>query len=194
MKNYIHIFLVICVLSLSSCVSFSNKVSKKESTKLTKKNIHAIEGTYEFQPYKSFGINGKHVYNLSNNIKNIDQYILGREIAFGSKSDYTVEIKVVSQHEVSFSFKNKNTLVYETTMKMKLKSNGFIHLKNKRVIVKGVPFIFGGITSSKMRIGLSKEGNLLLNYAHDSFASILIMVGGHSYNHSHHYKKINTSP
>jgi hypothetical protein len=194
MKNSIHIFLIICVLSLSSCASFNNRISKKESIKLTKKTIHDIEGTYEFQPFKSFGARGKRVYDVSNDIKSIDQYLLGREIAFGPKSYYTVDVKVISKNQVSFAFKSDNNLVFETTIKMKLRSNGLIHLKSKHVKIKGIPFIFGGITSSKMRIGLSKEGNLFLNYAHDSFTSIFIMVGGHSYNDLHHYKKINTLP
>lgn len=179
---------------MSSCASISNKISREESTKLTKKNIHAIEGTYEFLPYKSFGTDGKRVYNLSGNIKNIDQYLVGEEIAFISKSDYTVDIKLVSQDEISFSFKNRNTLVYETTIKMKLKSNGLIYLDNKYVKTTGIPFIFGGIIVSKIHVGITKEGDFLLNYTHDSFASILIMVGGHSYNNRHYYKKINTSP
>ncbi|MBC8753457.1 hypothetical protein H2O64_02160 [Kordia sp. YSTF-M3] len=193
MKKLHQLILGVLIISLSSCASFSNKISKKESVRLTKKNIQDIEGTYEFQPFKSFGARGNRVYDVSNDIKNIDQYLVGEAIAFGSKTDYTVDLKVVSQHEISFSFKNKNTLVYETTLKMKLKSNGLIHLDNKYVKATGIPFLFGGITSKKMRIGLSKEGNLLLNYAYDSFGSILIFSAGTSYNHSHHYKKINSS-
>jgi len=40
MKNSSYLFLaIVCALNLSSCASFSNKISKKESIKLTKKNI-----------------------------------------------------------------------------------------------------------------------------------------------------------
>lgn len=193
-KTNLIILVIISIVSLASCASFNNKISKKESIKLTKETIHNINGTYEFQPFKSFGASGKRVYDIDTDTESIDFYILGTRLTFGPKSSYTVDVRVISKNEISFTFKNKDTLVFETTIKMKLRSNGLVYLKNKHVKVKGIPFVFGGITSNKMRIGLSKEGNLLLNYAYDSFASILIMAGGNSYNRSHHYKKINTLP
>jgi hypothetical protein len=195
MKNIKHLILIaLSITCLSSCATFSKKIITDDRAKLTKETVHDINGTYEYQPFKSYTGSGKNIHKVNTNREELDFYIVGTRSTFKLKESFTVDVKVISKNQVSFAFKSDNNLVFETTIKMKLRSNGLIHLKSKHVKIKGIPFIFGGITSSKMRIGLSKEGNLFLNYAHDSFTSIFIMVGGHSYNDLHHYKKINTLP
>lgn len=193
-KIIYYTFVGFLILSLCSCATYSKRIIKDDRVKLTKETVHKINGTYAYQPFKSYIGSGKDIQKVDTNREELDFYIVGTRETFRPKEAFTVDVKVISKNQVSFAFKSDNNLVFETTIKMKLRSNGLIHLKNKHVKVKGVPFIFGGITSSKMRIGLSKEGNLILNYAHDSFASILIMAGQHGYNDCHHYKKIHTTP
>jgi len=193
--NYVyHITGVALILFGDSRTTYSKRIIKDDRVKLTKETIHDINGTYEYQPFKSYVGSSKNISKTNTNIEELDFYIVGTRSTFKPKEAFTVDVKVISEDQVSFAFKTNNNLVFERTIQMKLRSNGLIYLKNKHVKVKGIPFVFGGITSSKMRIGLSKEGNLLLNYAHDRFASILIMAGGNSYNRCHHYKKINTLP
>lgn len=193
MKKLQQIVLAIIIVSFTSCASYSNKISKGNQSKLTKTTIHKIEGVYEYEPFKSMGERGKNTYNIDNDVEQLDFYILGTRMPL-NPAKHTVTVKVISKDKVSFTFKRENKFVFERTIKMKLKSNGFLHLKNRHVKVKGIPLLVGGIMSDKMRIGISEDNDLLLNYAYDNFGSLIFMTAGNSYNRTHFYKKINALP
>ncbi|WP_298512378.1 hypothetical protein [uncultured Kordia sp.] len=191
-KIQLILLLIISAFSFTSCASYSNKISKKERLKLTKNNIQKIEGVYEYQAFRTFEANRKSMYDVDNDIENLDYYILGTRLSL-NPIKHTVEVKIVSKDKISFTFKRNDVFVSERTIKMKLRSNGFLHLKNKHVKVKGIPLLVGGITSDKMRIGISKNDDLLLNYAHDSFGSFIFFVASRGFNRFHFYKRINPS-
>ena len=192
MKKLHKIILALLVISFTSCASYSNKISKDQQSELTKSNIHSIEGVYEFEAFESFVSKGGDVYEIDNDIEYPDYYILGTRLKL-NPADVTMVVKIVSKNKISFTLKRKNTFLFEKTIKMKLRPNGFIHLKNKHVEIIGVPLLIGGIESEKMRIGISENGDLLLHYAYDIFGSLIFFSSGTRYNRTHYYKKINPS-
>jgi hypothetical protein len=72
----------------------------------------------------------------------------------------------------------------------KLRS-GLFYLDNKFLKRNGIPYLAGGYTHHKTRIGLSKNNGLMVNYAYDNSGALLLIIGaGSSYNLGYHYKRI----
>jgi len=67
---------------------------------------------------------------------------------------------------------------------------GMFYLDNKFLECHGVPYIFGGCNNNKRRIGLTKNGNLLVNEAIDNSGALLLIIGaGYSYNITYEYER-----
>lgn len=61
-------------------------------------------------------------------------------------------------------------------LKVRLKKDGYLYLKNKNVGFFGVPYIFGALDIKKSRITIGKDKYLVVDFAkHRSAAALLII-------------------
>ena len=129
--HYILIALV-GILSLSSCASFSNKITRDQTKKLTKENVQNIEGTYEIECYDSYfkmrsgreivqydKPNGGATINRFTNTSYIDPIIVKKLV---------VDIKLISNTEIKFTYRQEDTIIKETVLGMKIRRNGMLLL------------------------------------------------------------------
>jgi hypothetical protein len=196
-RIYYIVIALIYILSLASCASFSTKIVKGKTTKLTKENIQNIEGTYEIQCYDSFFKSrvGRKIIQFKNpnrdafvnyftNTYNIDSTIIKKLV---------VDIKLLSDKEIQFTYRHQDSIINETILGMKLRGNGMLHLKNRETTIMGVPFIYGNFEIYRSRIGLSKSKDLIINHAYHITGVALILLGdSRTSNTSYYFKKINT--
>ena len=67
-----------------------------------------------------------------------------------------------------------------------------VKLKNTFFKCEGLPFIFGGCRNGRIRIGLSKNKNLIINKSYDQYGALLIFIGaGMNYNTTYEYFRLN---
>lgn len=177
---------------VQSCATYSGRIVKKDKIKLTDESFDLIAGTYELLPDKEYLKNGdsKHVGN-KNSYYNLYRYIRDNKIEFDSVSKYYVDIKVITKRKLQFDLRKENLKIGSIQLDGKLKHNGLFYLDNKNFSCHGVPYIFGGCDNDKTRIGVAEDSGLLINMAINSSWAFLIMIShGHSYNIAYHYKRV----
>ncbi|WP_125723536.1 hypothetical protein [Flavobacterium ustbae] len=186
------ILILISALILSSCASFSSRIVKKNKTKITEKNLNKLEGSFELFPDTSYTHSGNpEIIKSKAVLRSFYYFVSKNKTEFDSLATYSVELKFINNKKIKFLFKKEDVKIDSTEIGGKLKNNGLFHLDNKYVKRNGIPFIFGGFTSNKTRIGLAKDNGLLVNYAFDVSGALLIIIGdGFSYNSAFHYKRI----
>lgn len=179
-------------LLLSGCASFSDRPIRRHKVKLYKDEVSKISGTYQLFPdlaYTKSGVAESLRYQPTT--ERFHQYISKRGIYFKPSENLTVDVKVIENNQISFSFKKDSLIVDSVTLSAKLQSRGLLLLGNKYVEFQGIPYILGGSKSEKTRIGLASDGGLILNHAYDNSGALLLLVGaGLSYDSAYHFKRI----
>ncbi len=183
----------------SNCASFSTKIIKNKITKLDRENIQTIEGRYEISCYNAYYLStyGKREivqYENPEDATTVNSFTNTIIPKRGTDTNYTVDIKLLSDTEIQFTYRSKNTVVSQTTMEMKLRKNGMIHLKNRETNIKGVPMIFGNITVEKSRIGVQKNNDLIITNVDFIAGGFLILLGDtRRTNTSFYFKRVQAS-
>lgn len=181
--NFIKYILIITIPYLTSCASYSAMVPKKE--KLSIEILNTLEKTFLNTSYKDAVKKGDFksskrdllsVLSISDKVINCKKYSLKL-----ITSD-TLLIKGID---------STNKVLFNKKVKGKLKNNGFFNLENPKVVYNGIPYILGGSSSKKTRIGLSTEGDLIVQKAIDHSGAFLLVIGsGYSYNSITYFKKV----
>lgn len=182
-----------CCCSLSGCASFSDGPIRHYKVRLTEKNLSMLSGTYELYPdsfYQKNSTAGLQAYSPRN--RQFHQYVSKSQISFDTLANCHVVVQV-SGDQANFLFKENGLNKDSVRLSFKLQSRGMLLLGNKSVTLQGIPYILGGSESEKTRIGLAKDGGLILNHAIDDTGAILFFfMLGYSYNISYHFKRVNS--
>lgn len=190
MKSRLYAFILI--LLLSSCASFSDRVIKKNKVSIEENELKKIEGRYELFPDISYDKKGKSkkIDSVEASNHNLNVFVKSKECKYNYSDGYFVDIKILKNNQIQFIAKKDSTNLDGVVVGFKLKK-GLFYLDNKYLKRNGIPYIAGGYTNHKTRIGLSKDNGLLVNFAYDNSGAILFMLAaGSSYNLGYHYKRI----
>lgn len=195
---------VLTVLILSmimfSCATFSKKGFRKEVDKLEETNLTMLNGNYSFYPIKRYiGNDKKQNDSVPNSLRYNNAYdFLINENYQKSREFDSLRMKD-NEYQITLNLENKNSLrikVFENSLVIKdtllagKYKKGMFFLDNTFLECRGIPYLFGGCTHNKRRLGLTKSGNLLVNEAVDSSGALLIIIAaGYSYNATFEYKK-----
>ncbi|MEH3113006.1 hypothetical protein [Pedobacter terrae] len=182
-----------CCFFLSACASFSDGPIRYHKVKLTERNLSMLSGTYELYPDSVYKKNGKAGLQVnSSKYEKFHQYIGKSKIDFDTPANAHVVVQV-SDHQVNFLFKEDSLVKDTVSLSYKLQSRGLLLLGNKYTKFEGIPYVLGGSRSEKTRIGLAKDGGLIMNHAVDNTGAVLLFfMAGYSYNASYHFKRINS--
>ena len=162
------IIIVFFSLLLSNCASYSRKEFKKELIIIDQSNIEFLNGKYESRPFHFFGNQGN--WNVKDSL--VKRKHLGIYERFQNKSIQYDNIEILDYDYVNLNFNSNGNLIYELflndsiikkdSINYKLK-RGMVKLKNTFFKCEGLPFIFGCCRNGRIRIGLSKNKNLIIN-------------------------------
>jgi hypothetical protein len=180
---------VACCCFLSGCASFSDAPIRHHKVKLTESNLSELSGAYELYPDSNLGGKAGLQAYLSKDDR-FHQYIGKSKIGFDTLANCSVVVQVSRDH-VNFLFKEDGLTKDSVRLTFRLQSRGMLLLGNKYVTLEGIPYILGGSRSEKTRIGLAKDGGLILNHAYDDSGALLLFIGlGLSYDVAYHFKRI----
>jgi len=181
------------VLLFSSCASFSDKMMRENKESLSQNDLSKLGGTYELYPDLKYNEKGNAELIVSSDSKarqGLDYFVFSKEIKYDDNAVYLVEIKLVNQNKLRFTAKKDNVEIENIELGGKLK-NGFFYLDNKYLKRNGIPYLAGGYTNHKTRIGLAKDNGLLVHYCYDNSGAILFLFwAGSDYNLGFHFKKV----
>lgn len=188
-------------MSVQSCAMFSKKGFRKDSEYLTENNIGKLNGNYTFNPIKkiSKSESKKSNYEIPDSLLYVNAYdymlntnfrlSLKNDSIRNSKNDYTLNLELENLNRLRIKILENTTVIKDTFLSGKYKK-GMFYLDNKYLKCHGVPYLFGGCSNNKRRIGLTKNGNLLINEAvSNDGAFLIVFAAGYSYNSTYEYKR-----
>lgn len=183
---------VVLVIPIAGCASFSNIMISKHKINLTPKSISELSGSYQFFPDLEYSENGMaHPVKYRGKTKQFHQYIIPNKIGYDTTLNLLVVIKTIENDKVRLYFKKDNAVLDSITLKARLRFNGLLVLGNKGLQVHGIPLIIGDYESERIRIGLAKDGGLILQYAFEKAGALLLIIGSASnYNNAFHFRRI----
>ena len=180
MKN---LFVIIVPFLLMSCASFNKNHSFKNEVKLNENSISLLNGSYTVNPSIELnkGRSGKIYFTDKGDLNRTNLYNFfnnsSRSLNDFQDSTYLVKLKVINKNEILIYQYNIDQKMDSILLKYKLKSNGYIYIKNKNFKINGVPYLFGGFELNRIRMTVSNENNLVINSAHYFYGSFLILFG-----------------
>lgn len=171
MKN---IKLILLLLIFTSCASYRRKEFKNELVKIENNEYSSLNGKYESKPFRYFGEQSN--LNRTDTLKNKNH--LGVYEIIQNKAPYYDKTEILDYEYFNFNFKPNGKLSYDLilndsiikkdSVSYKVK-NGMIKLKNSFYKCEGVPFLLGGCRNGRIRLGISKNKNLILNKSYDQY-------------------------
>ncbi|WP_435261881.1 hypothetical protein [Tenacibaculum sp. nBUS_03] len=195
------IILTVFSFTILSCASFSKKRFRKEVVNLEKTELKKLTGNYSLNPIRRYYSLGKEKPNgkIPDILeKNNGYYFLtndsyDKKIKFDSlkniRNDYCLGLNLEKINKLRIKLLENSKIINDTLFSGKYK-NGMFYLDNKYLDCNGVPFLFGGCRNNKRRIGLTKNGNLLINEAVSNEGALLLIFGaGYSYNVTYEYER-----
>ena len=180
MKN---LFVIIVPFLLMSCASFNKNHSFKNEVKLNENSISLLNGSYTLNPRIELnkGRSGKSYFTDKGDLNRTNLYNFfnnsSRSLNDFQDSTYLVKLKVINKNEILIFRYNNDQKMDSVLLKYKLKSNGYIYIKNKNFKINGVPYLFGGFELNRVRMTVSNENNLVINSTHYFYGSFLILFG-----------------
>ena len=188
--------LILLLLIFTSCASYSRKEFKNELVKIENSDYSSLSGKYESKPFHYFGKQSD--WNKADSLKTKKH--LGVYERMQNKAPYYDKTEILDYEYIDLNFEPNGELIYELilndsvikkdSVSYKVK-NGMIKLKNSFYKCEGVPFLLGGCRNGRIRLGISKNDNLILNKSYDQYGALLIVIGaGVNSNSTYEYKKI----
>ena len=182
--KFLNILIILFLFSLTSCATFSNKITFENQVKLNKNTLSKINGFYETNSVKSIV---KYQYSKPKEIENdtVNRYPLYSTLqtndgyATGSVvklENYSTKIEVQDKSKIVITYLDKDKIIDKVILKYKLK-NGYLYLKNNNFKTKLIPGLCGNFEVNRTRIGLNSENNLIMNHSHYLYGAILFIIG-----------------
>lgn len=195
------IILTVISITFFSCASFTKKRFRKEILNLEKVEINKLTGKYSLNPIRRYYSLGKEEANdkIPDSLKRNNGYYFLTNESYEKKIEFDSLRKNENNYFLSLILENTNKLKMELLENSKVikdtvfegkHKNGMFYIENKYLDCNGVPFLFGGCRNNKRRIGLTKNGNLLINEALSNEGAFLLIIGaGYSYNITYEYER-----
>lgn len=191
-KYPIFFVLFLNMAMFTSCASFSNTRVWHDSKKLTKHNLSELTGTYSFSPDYSYDKKGNRDIIKNKQQDYFYQYLTNRAINIDTVAKYFISITYLEGDSMAILIKKERHTIDSLNLHWRLQSRGLLKIGKTDLKIHGIPYLLGGSQSKKTRIGLSKDGGLILNHAVDSGGALLLIIGsGYSYDFAYHFKRIN---
>lgn len=188
MKNLSLPFLLLCI---TSCATYNQNKIGFNNQKLVKCQLQILEGLYRITPKHEYGYHGFIVEDSITQEPILPNYLhLGSVVSEDGQKTF-LEIKVVDHEHLKFLLLRENQVVDSIKIRGVLKDNGMFHFKDNTSSSQGIPGLAGSIQHSKTRLGLTKNGDLLVQYAYSQYGAFLMIFGdGRGGNDTYSFERI----
>jgi len=136
-----------------SCAGFKNAENSKAG--LNENNLNNIDGDY-----KNYPTDGKlgYIDGLVDVFdRNTNMFI------FKDKYDtraVNLKLNIINPKRLNVKIYKKEKLLFDKDLRVKLKKDGFLYLKEKRFMLEGIPLVFGGWNFQKSRLTVDENNHL----------------------------------
>lgn len=154
---------------LSDCATFND--GKLVDDNFKNNDLNFINGTYH--NYASSG-SGFYVRSLTDVFDRNTRMFNFKEKH--EERDLKIELKALHKKILNMKTYEAGKLRTDKNLKVTLKKDGFVYLKEKRFMLDGIPLIFGGWNIQKSRFTLDENNNLSVQSNYFFCNGILIVM------------------
>lgn len=148
------IFFYLCfVLTIVNCAGFKNV--DNDNARLTKNNLSCIDGNYSNYP-----LDGQlgYIDGLTDVFdRNTNMFIFKHKY---DTREVNLRLKIINEKRLNVKIYKKEKLLFDKDLRVKLKNDGFLYLKEKRFMLEGIPLVLGGWNFQKSRLTVDENNNL----------------------------------
>ncbi|WP_422090826.1 hypothetical protein [Tenacibaculum ovolyticum] len=195
-KENLFLKLFICIitmLSFVSCASFSYQFQNPTFLTpyfLTFKNVKELNGEYSIVAKTKDSTYNRTYKSFNNFYEIINENRKKEKIEEEKIDDYSFKINIIDSLNIEIKYLNNGIIFNELNVEYELKG-GYLFFKNKKTIISGVPYLFGGIEINKIRLTRDLNMNLVAEIAHHHSGLILFIFGdSKSFHYQCYYHKI----
>jgi len=146
--------ILIMSIVFNSCATL--KEPKLEGT-LTENDLTILNGNYNNFPNDGGGLYVNKLTDIFDRNTNI--FKLEKDDKYDSES-ITVSLTSITDKTLNVRFSENNKTILDKNIKVRLKRDGFLYIKDKILLINGLPLIFGGWNIQKSRITILANGKL----------------------------------
>ncbi|WP_074405973.1 hypothetical protein [Aquimarina megaterium] len=178
---------LLIVINLVSCASFPKNY--KDSISIDKKNVTELNGEYNIVGIKDTLKENSH--NAFEKFYRSYGRFAKDTLKLDTLAKYTFSIRIIDNKKVNIKYLKNGKEFKDLVLKYKLKSNGFLYLKNQNFKIAGIPYIFGSLEEKKLRLRMDFNQNLIIEEAYHYSGALLIILGaGFDHTYRHHYEEV----
>ncbi|MCY1663049.1 hypothetical protein [Chryseobacterium sp. SL1] len=160
----------LCLLLFTlNCAGFKN-IELPESV-IENNNIENINGIYE-----NFASSGNGFY-----VRMLTDVFDRNTNMFNWKDKYDpkntrVKLQMIEKNKLNVIFFKNEKIVFNKNLRVELKEDGYLYLKEKRFMLDGIPLVLGGWNIQKSRLGVDENNNLRIqsNYFYCNGFAVLM--------------------
>ncbi|AEE18516.1 hypothetical protein [Dokdonia sp. 4H-3-7-5] len=191
MRIFVKGSIIVLLSMMISCASYTPRMINKARHKIDAASISSLNGTYDMDILQRYNRKGYAQEPYESGYYKAFRQLDVDDKEYDSLSNYAITLKLVNNKTLKAILLKEGNPVDTTEIVGRLKGNGLFHFKGENLECTGIPYILGGCTASKTRIGLTKDGHLLVNYAYSSEGALLLIFGaGMTYNTVHSFSRI----
>lgn len=169
------IFIILSLQFLVACAPFEKIKLPRNANPITKKSFDQHSSSYSFYPSYTIDKNGNPTHIKNRKESNLS--LLFNEGNFDGNCIDSVRIQLVTSKEVKVDYFYSAQIVKTNRYSGKIKRNGFFYPNCKNMDCRGVPVLFGGCTTDRIRLMWTKDGSLIVQRSYETFGAILIIFG-----------------
>lgn len=170
MKNIF--FYLIVFLFTMSCAGFKNV--DHSTAGLNENNLNKIEGTYNNLPSSGSGFYVGRLNEVFD--RNLEMYNINKTTEKYDNKNVNLKLRIVNQHTLNVKIYEAENLLFDKDLKVQLKKDGFLYLKEKRFMLDGIPLILGGWNIQKSRFTIDQNNHLKVQSNYFFCNGILIVM------------------
>lgn len=175
MRKKLFLYTSLFLILLQSCAGSAKKAFKNEFKKTTQENYSELNGVYYNHPKKVY--DKKHKSDISESElleKNIYAILNFRPYTVNPitlrEEEEKIELTFITNQQVKVNYVVNGEIKASSILTGKIKK-GYFYLDPKNSESWGIPILHGGYTKHKRKIGMSKQGNLIVDAELDASSS-----------------------
>lgn len=164
------ILLILILVVFQNCASFKEPIVKGN---LRNDNLSSINGIYNNYPSSGGGFYVKSIKDVF--YRNINMFDFKTDKIFQNEK-LEGQITVISQKLINLKIRENEKIIFDKNLKVKLKEDGYLYIKEKITMIDGFPLIFGGWNVQKSRINITDDNKLFIESNYFFCNGILIVI------------------
>ncbi|PRP66840.1 hypothetical protein [Nonlabens agnitus] len=185
--------LLFSLIVLASCGAYNENSIAYYKNPLSSNDVSRLDGLYHLkatQIYRSDGTIDSCAV-ASNDLLNINLRMVATN---DSVEKYQIRIRAIDQNTLKTTLIKNGENIDSSIINGKISKKGMFHFKNNPVDCYGIPYILGGCSGTKSRIGIDHDNNLILQNNSYSGGAILLLLGdGRCYSTAYNFARIQSN-